>query len=195
MSITYSISNTEEGSLLQQVSLGDETAFTQLFHQWQPFLSTHIYRITESKALTEEIVQDVFLKIWQTRETLSEVRNFRNFLLVVSKNHALNVLQKLSREFQNRQEWLRDNEGTEEVHDHKQAFYSLLDDAIDKLTERQREVYLLHRHQHLTYQQIADRLGIGKESVKTHIELAVKHITRHVRDRLEIIVILFLLHG
>jgi len=195
MNIAYSISNADEASLLRKVSVGDEDAFTELFRRWQPFLSTHIYRITESKALTEEIVQDVFLKIWQTRETLSDVQNFKNFLLVVSKNHALNVLKKLAREFQNQEKWLKEYENAEEVHDHKQAFYSLLDEAIDKLTERQREVFLLHRHQRLTYQQIADRLGIGRESVKTHIELAVKNITSHVQGRLSVIIILLLLQG
>ena len=190
-----SISDVDEASLLKQVSEGSETAFTHLFHRWQPYLTNHIYRITESKALTEEIVQDVFLKIWQTRETLAEVQNFKNFLLVVSKNHALNVLQKLAREFQKKAKWLKENEHNEEIVDHKLAFYSLLDEAIDKLSERQREVYLLHRHQRLTYQQIADRLGIGKESVKTHIELAVKNISTSVRQRLAIIVTLLLLQG
>ncbi|WP_372490119.1 RNA polymerase sigma factor [Chitinophaga sedimenti] len=60
-----------------------------MFHQWQPFLSTHIYRITESRELTEEIVQDAFLKIWQTRETLPDVRNFRSYLIVISKHQGI----------------------------------------------------------------------------------------------------------
>jgi RNA polymerase sigma-70 factor (ECF subfamily) len=75
-----------------KVAAGNEQAFTELFHRWQSFLATHIYRITESRELAEEIVQDVFLKIWQTRETLSEIQSFKSFLLVVSKNHALNVI-------------------------------------------------------------------------------------------------------
>lgn len=187
--ITYS----SESALLSQVAAGDEQAFTYLFHQWQPFLSTHIYRITESRELTEEIVQDAFLKIWQTRETLLEVRNFRNFLIVVSKHQALNALQKISREFQNWEKWVKEDAATSDQHDPASKFYTLLDEAIDQLTERQRQVYLLHRHEKLTYQQIADRLNIGKESVKTHIELAVKHISTHLRSRIGLYFSLFFL--
>ena len=58
-------------------------------------------RIAESRPLTQEIVQDVFLKIWQTRDTLSEIQNFKGYLLVVSKNMAINALQKIAREVKN----------------------------------------------------------------------------------------------
>lgn len=166
-----------------------------LFRQWQPFLSTHIYRITESRELTEEIVQDVFLKIWQTRETLSDIQNFKGYLLVVSKNHAINALQKLAREFRNLEKWVKENKETGEEPDLKQSFYSLLDEAVDQLSERQREVYLLHRHQRMTYQEIADHLGIGRESVKTHIELAVKHIKVYVQGKVAVAIIFLLLQG
>lgn len=180
-----------EKELLSRVAEGDEQAFAYLFHQWQPFLSTHIYRITESRELTEEIVQDAFLKIWQTRETLPEVRNFRNFLIVVSKHQALNALQKISREFLNWEKWVREDAADGDQDDPASKFYILLDEAIDQLTERQRQVYLLHRHERLTYQQIADRLNIGKASVKTHIELAVKHISTHLRSRIGLYFSLF----
>lgn len=183
--------------LLLRVAEGDEPAFAQLFREWQPFLSTHIYRITESRELTEEIVQDVFLKIWQTRETLSEIQNFKGYLLVVSKNHAINALQKMAREFHNWEKWVKENKskGEDEGADPTQLYYSLIDEAVDQLSERQKQVYLLHRHQRLTYQQIADQLGIGKESVKTHIELAVKHITGYVKGRIGMAIILLLLQG
>lgn len=181
--------------LLQEVAAGDEHSFARLFHEWQPFLYTHIYRITESRELTEEIVQDVFLKIWQTRETLTEIRNFKGYLLVVSKNHALNALKKMARDFQNLDKWARENKPGEEPEDLRQSYYSLIDEAVDQLSERQKQVYLLHRHQRLTYQQIADELGIGKESVKTHIELAVKHISGYVKGRIGMAIILLLLQG
>ncbi|MCK7556527.1 hypothetical protein MKQ70_16490 [Chitinophaga sedimenti] len=96
----------------------------------------------------------------------------------------MNALQKISREFQNWEKWVKEDAGKGDQHDPAAPFYILLDEAIDQLTERQRQVYLLHRHEKLTYQQIADRLNIGKESVKTHIELAVKHISTHLRSRI-----------
>ena len=103
-----------ETALLKEVAGGSEQAFTTLFHRWQPFLATHIYRITESAVITEEIVQDVFLKIWQTRESLGEVQHFKAYLLVVSKNHALNTLQKIARDFARQQEYVQTQPVTEE---------------------------------------------------------------------------------
>ncbi|MEO6135733.1 MAG: sigma-70 family RNA polymerase sigma factor [Ginsengibacter sp.] len=182
-----------EESLLQQVAAGNEAAFTKLFYYWQPFLATHIKRITESKPLTEEIVQDVFLKIWQTRETLAEVRNFKSYLLTISKNHAINCLQKIARESLHSERHALENQlQSENIIDVKDTCYSLIDEAIDKLSVRQKEVYLLHRHQRLTYQQIADQLHIGKESVKTHLQLAVSAISKYIKLSLAVAMIIML---
>lgn len=193
MSISHS--SYHETELLAAIAAGNEAAFSDLFRHWQPFLAAHIFRVTESKHITEEIVQDVFLKIWQTRETLSEIQNFKGYLLVVSKNMAINALQKVAREFKNLDKYTKESKIGEEEVDPSGYYYSLIDEAIDQLSSRQKEVYLLHRHQRLTYQQIADQLGIGKESVKTHIELAVKNISGYVKGKVAMLVILILTQG
>ena len=185
----------DEKALLQQVAEGDEVAFGKLFHRWQPFLASHIFRVTESKPIAEEIVQDVFLKIWESRETLSGIVNFRGYLLVISKNMAINALQKIAREARNLEKYAKESRPGQEEADPKTALYSLIDEAIDQLSPRQKEVYLLHRHQRMTYLQIAGHLGIGKESVKTHLELAVRHISKYVKGKLTIMVVLLLLQG
>lgn len=62
--------------------------------------------------------------------------------------------------------------------------HALLDEAINLLSPRQRQVYTLHKYQRLPYREISARLGIGTESVKTHMELAVKTIRRYLRSRM-----------
>lgn len=177
----------DENELFPAVASGDEQAFRQLFTYWQPFLSDHIHRLTESPELTEEIVHDVFLKIWQSRETLEEVRSFKAYLLVMSRNHALNALQKKAREAVSLQQYEKDFSVLQQD-DPKKYYYSLIDEAIDQLSPRQKEVYLLIRHQRMTYQQAAASLGIGRESVKSHLENAVKHISRFVKSRITLLV-------
>lgn len=181
----------DEHELLRRVAQGDEDAFRRMYYQFQPFLATHIFRITDSRELSEEIVQDVFLKIWQTRENLYEIRSFKAYLLVISKNHALNAIRRIAREFSMLSNYTLENK-TPENEDYKSAYYSLLDEAIDHLSARQKEVYLLSRHERLTYQQIAEKIGIGKESVKTHIELAIKNISEYVKKRLSVAALFFL---
>ena len=112
---------------------------------------------------------------------------------MISKNHALNAIKKIAREFDLLLKYTLENKPAESE-DYKSAYYSILDEAIDNLSTRQKEVYLLSRHERLTYQQIADKIGIGKESVKTHIELAIKNISEYVKKRLSVaaLFILFL---
>jgi len=178
-----------EKALLQQVAGGDEFAFRQLYMLWQSQLSDFIFRITRSRELSAEIIQDVFLKIWMSRETLSEIDNFKSYLFVISRNQALNALRKVMRNLKEIQNWEKINkEQTKaEAEDSKLIKLSIVDEAIDKLSPRQKEIYLLHRHEGLTYKQIADKLGIGKESVKTHLELAVRSITKYLLARLAIL--------
>ena len=174
-----------EKELLLKVAEGDENAFTQLFMHWHQLLAGYIFRITESTEITEEIVQDTFLKIWMTRESLAEIRNFKHYLLVVSRNHAFDVMKKNLKQKDQHRSWKKETMRALPLdQEEENKWASLIDAAIDSLPPRRKEVWLLSRHQRLTYNEIADKLGIGKESVKTHIELASKSISSFIRSHL-----------
>lgn len=178
-----------EKELLQQVSAGDEHAFTQLFHTYHQQLAAHIFRLTESVELAEEIVQDVFLKIWISREALSGVKNFRAYLFVVSKNHALNCLKKLAKERALKKEWEKDfatvsSAGVLAGKQDDSKYYSLIDEAIDQLPPQQKKVYLLSRHRRLRYTEIAEHLHLSRETVKKYLQLAVGSVSTYIRDRM-----------
>lgn len=181
-----------EHTVLLNVSKGDEDAFCLLYKKWQPQLSSFIFKITASKELTAELVQDIFLKIWMSRETLSEIENFKSYLYVISRNQAINVFKKTTKEFKRFTE-LADIHPSEVQSEEDRTEFErlcLVDEAIDTLSPRQKEVYLLHRHQRLTYKEIAKKLGIGTESVKTHINLAVKSITAFLKGRMALLLLL-----
>lgn len=177
---------------MEQVADGDEVAFKNLYNKWQPHLSFFIFSITKSKELSAEVVQDVFLKIWINREHLANVENFKSYLFVACRNHALNALRNAMRELELLQEWeknkLEDNETVAENVDLKRLSY--IDEAVDNLSPRQREVYLLYMRKGLTYIQIAEKLGIGRESVKTHLELAKKSIAKHIKGKIVVLALL-----
>lgn len=176
----------DEKTLLQQCAAGDQAAFRVLFLHWHQLLAGYLYRITESKELTEDLVQDVFLKVWLARESLPEVRNFKGYLLVVSRNQAYDTLKKRLKEELNRRTWAGEqlHESGSDPEDPQQQLTSLLDQAIDSLPPRRKEVYLLSRHERLTYHEIAEKLGISRESVKTHLELATKNISTYMQTHL-----------
>jgi RNA polymerase sigma-70 factor (family 1) len=185
-----------EIELVKLVSTGNERAFRHLYITYHQLLRTHVYRLTESSELADEIVQDVFLKIWNNREILAGINNFKGYLFILSKNYTIDFLRKHIRQTILHQKW-----ESEEVQTFKEDdldgsvnnYYGLLDEAIDQLPPQQKKVYLLSRHEHLKYVEIAGQLGISRETVKTYLQLATAAITLYVKKKVNFIVLLLFL--
>ena len=181
----------KETEILKDIAAGSSKAFRVLYSQWEPTLSSFIFQVTRSKIITAEIVQDVFLKIWMTRESLVEVKDFKAYLFVISKNRAINALKKSLADLERMKKYASEvpfNEQPED--DNDQIPFTLIDEAIDQLSPRQKEIFLLHRHERYSYREIAEQLGIGKESVKTHLSLAIKSIKNHIETKITLIILL-----
>ncbi|MGV3557246.1 RNA polymerase sigma factor [Larkinella arboricola] len=175
----------QEHEVLGRIAQGDEKAFAALFDHYHQRLGIHIYRITKSTELAEEIVHDVFLKIWLNRELLSEIENFQAYLFVLSKNAALNGLKKLANEQARTTELDADQlQIAETIEDDYR--YLLIDEAIDRLPFQQRQVYLLSRHERLSYAEIAERMSLSRETVKKYLQLSTESISSYIRKRLVI---------
>jgi RNA polymerase sigma-70 factor (ECF subfamily) len=187
----FEIAQLNERELLIQVASGNEYAFRKLFMVHHQLLGVHMLRITNSVELAEEIVQDVFLKIWLTRETLVGVDNFKAYLFVISKNHALNCLKKLAKErlLIKTMETNGFGDLVPETTD-TDMYYTLLDEAIDHLPPQQQKVYLLSRHGRLKYAEIADQLELSRETVKKYLQIATTSITEYVHEHLEVTALL-----
>lgn len=183
-----------EQLLLQQTAAGNEAAFTALFYTWQPRLGAFLYKLTESKELTEEILHDIFMKIWMSREALAEVTNFKSYLFVIARNHTLNELDKLETRLRHERkfgEQVAENETNNAFGPQSEKYYySLIDEAVSQLPERQREVWVLNRIERLTYKQIAAKLGVSPETVKSHLKLATASVTAYISGR-KLLVVLF----
>ena len=174
-----------EKQLLLQVAQGDQAAFTTLFYNHHQKLGEYINRLSGNHELAQEIVQDIFLKIWKNRAALSEIENFNAYLFVISRNHAFNCLKQAAKEREKKQEWPRysedglyeEGEGADNLY---QEYHSFLEEAIEKLPPRQKSVYLLSQHEGLSYEEIASRLHLSFETVKKHKSLALQFIRRQV---------------
>ncbi len=169
----------DERKILLQIAEGDERAFRLFFEEYHQLLGSHIMRITRSRELTEEIVQDVFMKIWMVKETLAEVRDLRAYLYMVSKNHALNSLKRIARqrEIYSIEDWSLVERASPSRESDSQDYYCLIDEAIDRLPAQQRKVYLLSRRERMKYDEIAHHLGLSRETVKKYLQIATESIT------------------
>lgn len=172
----------DEKTLLKQVSEGSETAFSQLFHSFHHQLGDYIFYLTKSLPLAEEIVQDVFMKIWEKREQLETVNNFGAYLFTISKNQAFNVLRQQAREAVKLQKLASHVTSEQEVLEpDMEKYFILIDTAVSQLPAQQQKVWLLSRQEGLKHEEIATRLSLSRETVKRHISLALTSIRRYVK--------------
>lgn len=177
--------------LLCRIAEGDEMAFAQLFRAYHQRLGAYVFRLTSSKPATQEIVQDIFVKIWMKRATLEAIGNFDAYLFAAVRNHVFNYLRNIARE-RTRQADLADivsrqlaaepqGEGLQSVElATDEDYHSLLDEAVAQLPQQQQRVYRLHKQEGLSHAEIASRMQLSVETVKKHMSLAL----RAIRDRL-----------
>lgn len=173
--------------------MGNEEAFTRLFHAYYPLLSTHVFRITQSLPVTEEIVQDVFLKIWMGRESLTQVQSFKAFVWVMARNLSFNALKKIAREQTVKQSYQRSGAAAHTTEEHTEFYHTLIDEAIALLPPQQQKVYLLSRQEKWKQAEIAANMGITLSTVKKYMQRAVDSITTYVRNNGELLLLTALL--
>lgn len=171
-----------EKLLLNKISLGDEHAFRILFDQHRKRVYTYALKIVKSASYAEEILHDVFIKIWQYK-SITEIENLELFLRTVTRNTTFKVLRRIKLEIKVNDEW---GQGWEEVHNETENTILLKDTAqilnegINLLSPQQKLVYVLCRNEGLKYADVAQRLSISTETVKSHMKQALKFLRTYV---------------
>jgi len=195
---TEAVNNERE--LLQKVSRGDTQAFSVFFHTYNARLFPFILKITRSTAIAEEIVQETFLRAWVHREKLAGLDKPDAWLFRIASNLALTHLRNAANEAIKYAGFSNSNgEAVHELTDQLELkeMSHLVEQAINLLPARRREIFRLGKQEGFTYQQIADQLHISTNTVKEHMVQAVKFIREHIRKQsgksLGILVLLHLL--
>jgi len=177
------IETNSEKMLLQRISLGDQRAFALLFEMEHKKINSFALKLTHSKELSEEIVQDVFLKLWLGREKLTEVENWGGYLNRIVRNHCFNVLKRLAQEtLLNIELGKRSTEIDVETENGIQfrGTKELIQEAIDSLPPQQQKVYSLCHVEGLKYAEAAERLNIAPGTVQAHMKQALSNIRKYL---------------
>lgn len=174
----------DEKALLIELKRGDKIAFKQLYEVYSGKLASKLIYLLKSEELAQDILQDVFLKIWINREMIDTELSFGAFLYKIATNLSKNVIRKNVYDQLMRDEVGKDGvyHPMEEDEDAEQA-KAILDQAMDQLTERQREVYTLHKLEGLSYQEISEKLNISLSAINHHIQKANKHLKAVLKSR------------
>ena len=167
--------------LLIRIAEDDTKAFTHLFDQYWLQVFAHVRTYIKDAAQAEDITQDIFFSIWLNRSKLATVADFEPWLHVVTRNRTISGLRKLLRESDNELAGIIPDmpalPGDSPVMrlDYKQS-QELLQQAIDQLPPRRRQVFRMSRQEGLTHQEIAEQLQISKATVNEHITEALSFL-------------------
>jgi RNA polymerase sigma-70 factor (ECF subfamily) len=181
-------------AFFQRIASGDQTAFALLVAHYHKSVYSVAYRLTRSVPLSEEIVQDVFLKIWLKREMLVEIANFPGFLHTVSTNMIYSALRQQQRDVLSISDTDLDERApavnaTEEVVQDRE-YESLLEKAIRRLPERQQQTYILIKREGMKREAAAAAMNISPETVKSNLEQAMKNIRAFCMANLDLMMII-----
>lgn len=178
-------SNTELVRLLKK---GDMKAFDIIYKKYSKRLYGFVFRYIKNEVDTEEIVQEVFIKIWKSRDKLNVYSSFESFLFTIAHNATVNLLKKRATEqkyvehVKSLQSIEKAYELTDEIH-YKELKYKL-QGLLDELTPRQKEIFQLSREQGLSNKEIADKLSISLQTVKNHLASALSFLKGKLDDGL-----------
>lgn len=162
------------------LALGDDAAFEELFYHYQKKLFNYINKIVKCDEVSEELVLDIFLKIWNAKEMILEVKNVDAFLYRMAVNKALDFLKAAAREKKLRdllvvQMNLVTTEAADDVYIYKE-YEQQLRLTIQQLPPQQQLIFNLSREGGLSHQQISDKLNISKHTVKNHLVTVIKRL-------------------
>lgn len=177
--------------LLQLIALGDEVAFSKLFEHYRNRVYGAALKLTHSTTIAEEIVEDVFLKIWLKRSDLMEIQNFSAYLFTITRNDVFKVLKQIAKNY--KIVLLTDNDqlfshNNSEDYMMEKEYSSILQEAIHRLPNQQKHVYTLIKEQGLKREEAAEFLHLQPETVKFHLAQAMKNIRSFCALHLDLMV-------
>ncbi len=158
--------------VFEKLIRGEESALEELFDYYYPRLYNFSKSFLKFEDGIDDILQEVFIKIWQNRKDISNPRTFSSYIFTITRNLLLNELRRLLNSQKTKDELLN-SALAEEYYQFEQTEFNELkekvDEAINNLPMKQQEVFILSRKEGLSHKEIAEKLNISTKTVEYHI--------------------------
>lgn len=182
---------------VRRMKEGDETAFTQLYRQYHPALYLYVLRFCKIPTLAEDLVHDVFLKLWEVRERIDPAQSFTGYLYRIARNHVFKTIQRIATDEALRDQVCRNLESRADAlpEDRVAAkqYERLFEEALDRMPAQRLRVFRLCRQEGHSYEEAADMLGISRNAVKKHMVLGMRFIYEYVHRYGDVLALVYLL--
>ena len=162
--------------------------FDQIYEQYSHKLFSFVLKILKNEAEADDIVQEVFVKIWESRDKLGDYKLLNSYIFTIAYNNSIDLIRKRI----NTNKYLEYLKNSSVVQNTPKSISEIefnelsiqVEKMIANLPDRQKQVYLLHREQNLTYPEIAEKLGISKNTVENHMVKALKYLRQNMNNSL-----------
>ena len=175
-----------EIALLNLVKQDDQGAFRELYNRYSGKLYGNILRMTKSKDIADDILQNVFIKICENRFAIDTTRSFKSFIYQIAQNTVFDNFRKearhrvLASSAARQREELEQSESPTEKWIGAKEDKTMLENAVSKLPPRRREIYQLCKLEGLTYDQVSEIMGISTSTINDHIVKASKALREYL---------------
>jgi RNA polymerase sigma-70 factor (ECF subfamily) len=170
-------------TLVMRLQKDDLKAFDALYQKYHQAIYANILKITKDADITQDILQEVFIALWQNRSVIDANQSLPGWLFVISYNKSITYLKKLLKQsvisIELDHEMHPDDESVINI---KETQFQLLEKAIDQLSPQKRKVFELCKLQGKSYEEAAKELNISKHTVKEYLSSALATIKDYVHQ-------------
>ena len=180
-------------NLLNRLADNDQLAMKEVFNTYYPLVYRNIFRVIRQKELSEDLTQDVFLRIWRKRGELAISQSLSGYLSTMAYHEALGHLRKKSTQLNSHTELVGDElhvDGNLEVEG--RDLQERVDQAIEKLPPRCRGVFVLSRYEGKSYKEISELMQISIKTVENQMSKALSVLRASLKDVITVLAIYFM---
>lgn len=173
-----------DNELFLELKQDNEFAFEQFFYKYYASLCLFAFQFLRDREVAEEIVQDVFVRIWAKRKKMEISTSVKNYLFFSVRNQCLNLIQHEKVEKRYARQAQLETMGEQDLDPYflEVGLRQKIEQSINLLPEKRREIFRLSREEGLKYQEIANRLNISVKTVEAHMGLALKRLKEMLKD-------------
>jgi RNA polymerase sigma-70 factor (ECF subfamily) len=184
----------QEKELLRQLANGNLVAFHEIYYTYSPKLFNNLLKLVKIEAIAQEILQDVFLKVWENHKTIDPDKSFRSYLYTIAENKAFDFFRKAAHDKKLQASLIAlASVGHEQIESElfSKENHHILEIAINTLPPQRQLVFRLSKIDDLSYEEISKKLGISTSTISDHIVKATKSIRNFFQKHPELLILLF----
>jgi RNA polymerase sigma-70 factor, ECF subfamily len=182
----------DDDLVLTGLKKGDKTVFERIFRNYYAELCGFSLRYVGDPLVAEEIVQDLFCKIWSRRDDLKITSSFKSYLYKATANHSLNFIRhrEMERKYFEYVGFEVEEASGVAQYESDGELSVMVGKALSELPEKRREIFEMSRFEGMKYQEIADKLGINIKTVETQMTRALDFLRHYLREFISVIMLI-----